>query len=29
MVDASDDPEEPLYVSTDPAGHPFCLFVAA
>ena len=22
-----DDPDEPLYVLTDPAGHPFCLFV--
>jgi catechol 2,3-dioxygenase-like lactoylglutathione lyase family enzyme len=26
--DESDDPEEPLYVFTDPAGHPFCIFVA-
>jgi len=25
--DRSDDPEEPLYVFTDPAGHPFCIFV--
>lgn len=25
--DRSDDPDEPLYVLTDPAGHPFCLFV--
>ncbi|MFC4554987.1 VOC family protein [Georgenia faecalis] len=25
--DRSDDPEEPLYVLTDPSGHPFCLFV--
>ena len=23
-----DDPEEPLYVFADPAGHPFCIFVA-
>ena len=27
--DRSDDPDEPLYVLTDPAGHPFCVFVAA
>lgn len=25
--DRSDDPEEPLRVYVDPAGHPFCLFV--
>jgi catechol 2,3-dioxygenase-like lactoylglutathione lyase family enzyme len=25
--DRSDDPEEPLYVFADPAGHPFCIFV--
>jgi predicted enzyme related to lactoylglutathione lyase len=25
-MDQSDDPEEPLYVYTDPAGHTFCLF---
>lgn len=25
--DRFDDPEEPLYVMTDPEGHPFCLFV--
>ncbi|HEU4677042.1 MAG TPA: hypothetical protein VFS29_13685 [Motilibacteraceae bacterium] len=24
---AADDPDEPLYVLADPAGHPFCLFV--
>lgn len=24
--DQSDDPEEPLRVYVDPAGHPFCLF---
>ncbi|HWJ08413.1 MAG TPA: VOC family protein [Nocardioides sp.] len=24
--DRSDDPEEPLYVYADPAGHTFCLF---
>jgi catechol 2,3-dioxygenase-like lactoylglutathione lyase family enzyme len=27
-LDRSDDPDEPLYVFTDPAGHPFCIFVA-
>ncbi|MEI4271244.1 VOC family protein [Klenkia sp. LSe6-5] len=27
--DRSDDPDEPLYVLTDPAGHPFCVFVSA
>lgn len=27
--DRSDDPEEPLRVYADPAGHPFCIFVAA
>lgn len=26
-LDRSDDEQEPLYVMTDPAGHPFCLFV--
>ena len=26
-LDRSDDPEEPLYVFADPAGHPFCIFV--
>jgi catechol 2,3-dioxygenase-like lactoylglutathione lyase family enzyme len=26
--DQSDDPEEPLRVYADPAGHPFCIFVA-
>ena len=25
--DRFDDPDEPLYVMTDPEGHPFCLFV--
>jgi catechol 2,3-dioxygenase-like lactoylglutathione lyase family enzyme len=25
--DRSDDPDEPLRVFTDPAGHPFCVFV--
>ncbi|MHA7179483.1 VOC family protein [Arthrobacter sp. MDB2-24] len=27
-VDRTDDPNEPLYVYADPAGHPFCIFVA-
>jgi catechol 2,3-dioxygenase-like lactoylglutathione lyase family enzyme len=27
-LDRSDDPEEPLRVYTDPAGHTFCVFVA-
>lgn len=27
IYDRSDDPEEPLYVFADPAGHPFCVFV--
>ncbi|NHA68044.1 VOC family protein [Phycicoccus flavus] len=27
-LDRTDDEEEPLYVLADPAGHPFCLFVA-
>lgn len=26
--DRTDDPDEPLYVYADPAGHPFCIFVA-
>jgi glyoxalase superfamily protein len=29
LLDRSDDPDEPLYVYADPAGHPFCLFVAS
>lgn len=28
ILDRSDDPEEPLYVFADLAGHPFCIFVA-
>lgn len=28
LLDRADDPQEPLYVLADPAGHPFCLFVA-
>lgn len=27
LLDRSDDPQEPLRVYADPAGHPFCLFV--
>ncbi|GAB3564876.1 VOC family protein [Amycolatopsis endophytica] len=27
LRDRSDDPEEPLRVYADPAGHPFCVFV--
>ncbi|OAB88003.1 glyoxalase [Janibacter melonis] len=27
VLDRSQDPEEPLYVVADPAGHPFCMFV--
>jgi hypothetical protein len=27
LYDRSDDPEEPLRVDADPAGHPFCIFV--
>ncbi len=26
--DRSADPDEPLYVFADPAGHPFCIFVS-
>lgn len=29
LCDHSHDPEEPLRVYADPAGHPFCIFVAA
>lgn len=28
LSDRSDDPDEPLYVFADPAGHPFCIFVS-
>lgn len=28
LLDRTDDEEEPLHVLADPAGHPFCLFVA-
>ena len=27
-LDRSTDPDEPLYVFSDPAGHPFCIFVS-
>lgn len=27
-LDRTDDEDEPLYVFADPAGHPFCIFVA-
>jgi glyoxalase superfamily protein len=27
LLDRIDDPEEPLRVFADPAGHPFCIFV--
>lgn len=27
ISDTSDDPNEPLYVYADPAGHPFCIFI--
>lgn len=29
LLDRTDDPEEPLRVYADPAGHPFCIFVVA
>ena len=29
LEDRSTDPDEPLYVYADPAGHPFCVFVLA
>jgi catechol 2,3-dioxygenase-like lactoylglutathione lyase family enzyme len=28
LHDRADDPQEPLRVYADPAGHPFCIFVA-
>ncbi|WP_409492406.1 VOC family protein [Amycolatopsis sp. cmx-11-12] len=28
LLDRSDHPDEPLRVYADPAGHPFCVFVA-
>jgi hypothetical protein len=27
LLDRSDDQDEPLRIYTDPAGHPFCIFV--
>jgi len=29
LRDRSDDPQEPLRVYADPAGHPFCIFIWA
>ncbi|MGC1183924.1 MAG: VOC family protein [Candidatus Dormiibacterota bacterium] len=29
LSDRSDDPDEPLRVYADPAGHPFCIFVVS
>ena len=28
LLDRTEDLDEPLYVLADPAGHPFCIFVA-
>ncbi|MCU1361122.1 MAG: glyoxalase [Ilumatobacteraceae bacterium] len=28
LLDRTADPDEPLYVFADPAGHPFCIFVS-
>ena len=28
LLDRTGDPDEPLYVLADPAGHPFCILVA-
>jgi catechol 2,3-dioxygenase-like lactoylglutathione lyase family enzyme len=28
LLDRSTNPDEPLYVFADPAGHPFCIFVS-
>jgi hypothetical protein len=28
LLDRTDDPDEPLYVLTDLAGHPFCIITA-
>lgn len=28
-LDRTGDPDEPLYVFADPAGHPFCIFVSS
>jgi hypothetical protein len=29
LLDRADDEQEPLRVYADPAGHPFCVFVAS
>lgn len=29
LLDRTDDPDEPLWVFADPAGHPFCVFVVS
>jgi catechol 2,3-dioxygenase-like lactoylglutathione lyase family enzyme len=29
LLDRTDDPDEPLWVHADPAGHPFCVLVSA
>ncbi|MFY2787524.1 hypothetical protein [Rhodococcus sp. MALMAid1271] len=29
LRDLHDDPEEPIRIYADPAGHPFCIFVGA
>jgi hypothetical protein len=29
LADMADDPDEPLRVYADPAGHPFCIFVSS
>jgi hypothetical protein len=29
LEDDADDPDEPLRIYADPAGHPFCIFVAS
>lgn len=29
LLDQSDDEQEPIRIYADPAGHPFCIFVAA
>lgn len=29
VMDRTSDPDEPLYVLTDPAGHPFCLLAVS
>jgi hypothetical protein len=28
LLDRTEDPDEPLYVLSDPSGHPFCILVA-